>query len=62
MLEIAVSYGILAWLTCWWADVTFLFIRSPLFYELDFKFVVLTICLIFIVFGLYRNRWLLWKD
>jgi hypothetical protein len=56
MQAISITYGILAWLSCWWIDITVALLRSPLWIDLIFKFGVVTICLLIIIVSLVRRR------
>jgi hypothetical protein len=59
MLEIAVAYTFVAWLSGWWIDLLFAVVRGPLFLDPIVKLVVVTLCLVMIVVALWRHHWLL---
>jgi hypothetical protein len=58
MQEIALVYGVVAWLAVWWLDLLFLMLTGPLILMLVLKFIITTVCLVVIVWSLARRRWL----
>jgi hypothetical protein len=58
MLEIAVCYGILAWLGCWDVDLAVRLLPGPLTADLMLKFLIVTICLVIVLVAMARHGWL----
>lgn len=54
MQEVALTYGIVAWLCCWWIDLLIAVMRTPFWIDLFLKFSVVTFCLTIIIFCLVR--------
>ena len=60
MQERAIVYGVIAWLACWLVDLVIFVARSPgLAIDPILKLVIVLACLVIILLGLARNRWLL---
>lgn len=55
MQGVALTYGVIAWLSCWWIDLLIAVIRTPFWIDLLFKFSVVTVCLTVILFCLIRG-------
>ena len=51
MQEIAIYYGVVAWLTCWWIDLTVVIVRGPVFIDPILKWIVVLVCLIIILWN-----------
>lgn len=58
MMEIAVVYGIVAWLACWDIDLAVRLLPGPLTADLVLKFLVVTVCLVVVLVKLARAHWL----
>lgn len=58
MQEIAIAYGVWAWITVWWLDLLFAIVVGPLTLLGILRFVVVTIAMVVISFALFRHRWL----
>jgi hypothetical protein len=59
MQEKAIVYGVVAWLACWEIDLIIFSIRTPPQLDPMLKAIVVLICLVIILFGLSKARWLL---
>jgi hypothetical protein len=57
MSGIAVYYGIVAYLTCWWIDLTVVIVRGPIFIDPILKWVVVLVCLVIILRGGFNHGW-----
>ncbi len=58
MMDTAVSYGVTAWIISWWLDLLWAMVIGPLSLILILKFVVVTLCVAMIVWGLSRHGFL----
>ena len=58
MQEIAISYGVWAWITTWWLGLLFGIVTAPLMLLPILNFIVVTIAMAVITFALFRKRWL----
>ena len=59
MQEIAIVYGIIAWLACWLVDLIIIVARGPLLIDPILKLVIVLVCLLIIVVRLARHGWML---
>ena len=59
MQELAIVYGVLAWLGCWDIDLVITLTRGPLALDPVLKFVVVTVCLVIILLKLFHAHWLI---
>jgi hypothetical protein len=59
MQERAIVYAIVAWLACWLVDLVIIVARGPVLIDPILKLVIVAVCLIIILVGLGRTRWLL---
>lgn len=58
-IAIPVWYGVWAWITAWWLDLLFAIVVGPLTLLSILRFVVVTIGMAAISFGLFRHHWLI---
>ena len=58
MQELAIVYGIVAWLAAWDIDLAVIVARGPLTVDPVLKFIVVTICLVVVLVKLARAHWL----
>ena len=58
MQELAIVYGIVAWLAAWDIDLAIIIARGPLTVDPVLKFIVVTICLVVVLVKLARAHWL----
>jgi hypothetical protein len=59
MLVIAVVYYVVALLTTWSIDLIVTVARGPVMIDPILKLIVVLLCLIVVLVGLVRHRWLL---
>jgi hypothetical protein len=60
MQERAIVYGVIAWLACWLVDLVIIVARGPvLLVDPILKLIIVLVCLIIVMVGLARHRWLL---
>ena len=59
MQEVAITYGILAWLVCWLIDLVVMVARGPLFIDPILKLIVVALCAGVLIYRLSRHGWLL---
>jgi hypothetical protein len=59
MQERAIVYAIVAWLACWLVDLVIIVARGPVLIDPILKLIIVAVCLIIILVGLGRTRWLL---
>jgi hypothetical protein len=59
MQEIAIVYGIVAWLACWLVDLIITVARGPMLADPILKLVIVAVCLIIVLMRLFRHGWLL---
>ena len=58
MQEVAIAYGIWAWITTWWLGLLFGIVVGPLMLLPILNFIVVSIAMLIISFALFRHRWL----
>jgi H+/Cl- antiporter ClcA len=58
MQEIAIVYGITAWLLCWWIDLAVIVFRGPVMPDPLLKLIIVTVALMAILVTLQRHHWL----
>ena len=60
MQERAIVYAVIAWLACWLVDLVIIVARGPvLLIDPILKLIIVLVCLIIVLVGLARHRWLL---
>lgn len=59
MQEIAIVYGVVAWLACWLIDLIITVARGPLLIDPILKLIIVLACLLIILVRLARHGWLL---
>lgn len=59
MQELAIVYGVIAWLAFWVLDLVIIVARGPVLIGPILKLVVVVICLAIILVRLARHGWLL---
>ena len=59
MQERAIVYFAVAWLACWLVDLLIIVARGPVLIDPILKLIIVLLCLVMVLFGLVRNRWLL---
>ena len=59
MQERAIVYFVIAWLACWLVDLIVIVARGPVLIDPILKLVIVLACLIWVLVGLSRARWLL---
>ena len=59
MQEIAILYGVVAWLACWLIDLIITVARGPLLIDPILKLVIVLACLLIILVRLAKHGWLL---
>ena len=58
MQEKAIVYFIVAWLACWLVDLIIIVARGPVLIDPILKLVIVLACLIIVLVGLAKVRWL----
>ena len=59
MQERAIVYFIVAWLACWLVDLVIIVARGPVMIDPILKLIIVLICLIMVLVGLAKARWLM---
>ena len=59
MQERAIVYFVIAYLACWLVDLVVIVARGPVVIDPIAKFIIVLLCLIVVMIGLARSRWLL---
>lgn len=59
MLEVSVTYGIIAWLACLTVDLIVIVARGPVLIDPILKLIIVLICLGVILVRLSRHGWLI---
>lgn len=59
MQERAIVYFVVAWLACWLVDLIVIVARGPVLIDPILKLIIVLACLIWVLIGLSRARWLL---
>jgi hypothetical protein len=59
MQEKAIVYAVVAWLACWLVDLVIIVARGPVLIDPILKLLIVLVCLIIVLVGLARHRWLL---
>jgi hypothetical protein len=59
MQERAIVYAVVAWLAAWLVDLIIVVARGPVLIDPIIKLVIVLICLVIILVGLARQKWLL---
>lgn len=57
MQELAIVYGVWAWVTVWWLDLLFALIVGPLTLLGVLRFLVVTIAMVVISTMIFRHRY-----
>jgi hypothetical protein len=59
MQQIAIYYGVVAWLGCLLTDLVVIVARGPVLIDPIVKLVIVLLCLLAVLFPLSRRGWLL---
>jgi len=59
MQEKSIVYFIVAYLACWLVDLIIIVARGPVLIDPILKLIIVLVCLIVILIGLGKARWLL---
>jgi hypothetical protein len=59
MQERAIVYFVVAYLACWLVDLLIQITSRPLMLDPMLKAIIVLVCLVCVLIGLSRNRWLL---